>query len=243
LRGRTALVTGANRGLGRLISLRLAGAGAHVILGVRSPQRGLPVAESIAAGARQAGGSSEVLQLDMSSFESIARAGATLRARPQSLHVLINNAGVFFDDEDRDLQSLTPEILSLIMTVNAMGPLMLIKEMLPLLRRAGGSHVVNISSDLADFKEMNGGNNAYRMSKVAVSALTLNLAGELAGDGIRVSAFDPGWMKTDMGGPDATEDPEESADGLLATVLLPATEAAGRIWWKRALPSPILKYP
>lgn len=243
LTGRTALVTGANRGLGRRIALRLTAAGAHVILGVRDPARAAEVLKSISGQGDAGGGSAEIQRLDMGDFESIARAGTELRSRHRSLDFLINNAGIFREEDDADLESLTTEALSAILSVNAMGPLLLIQAMLPLLREAKGSHVVNISSDMADFKEVEGGNNAYRMAKVAVNMMTLNLAIELARYGIRVSAFDPGWMKTEMGGPDATEDPDESADGLLATICLPATAPSGRIWWKRAEPSPILRYP
>jgi NAD(P)-dependent dehydrogenase (short-subunit alcohol dehydrogenase family) len=240
LTGCRALVTGANRGLGRALCVRLARAGAHVILGVREPARAAPALEAIR---RASGATAEVQALDLADFGSIARAGAEIRGRHRALEVLVNNAGVRLQDEDAGLDGLTPEVLSRTMTVNAMGPLMLIREMLPLLRRADGAHVVNVSSDMADLKEMEGGANAYRMSKVALNGMTLNLAAELAADGVRVSGFDPGWMKTEMGGPEATEDPEISADGLFATICLSPTEPSGRIWWRSALPSPLLEYP
>ncbi|MGD2114629.1 MAG: SDR family NAD(P)-dependent oxidoreductase [Acidobacteriota bacterium] len=242
LKGRRALVTGANRGLGRRISLRLARAGAQVILGVRDPRRAEPVRDEIAT-THGTGGGAEIQALDLADFASIARAGEEIRSRHRALHVLINNAGVRFHDGDRDLDGLTPEILSRTMTVNAMGPLMLIREMLPLLRASGSAHVVNVGSDMADLKDMEGRSHAYRLSKLVLHGMTLNLAAELAADGVRVSGFDPGWMKTAMGGPDATEDPEISADGLLATVCLPPDRPSGKIWWREALPSPILDYP
>jgi NAD(P)-dependent dehydrogenase (short-subunit alcohol dehydrogenase family) len=112
---------------------------------------------------------------------------------------------------------------------NLWAPYWLARALLPLLRRGHEPRLVNVSSGAGNFESMRSLDiPSYRLSKWALNGFTMLLAKELAGV-VAVNAFDPGWVKTDLGGPSAPGHPRESAVGALAIVTMPFAET-GKFW-------------
>jgi NAD(P)-dependent dehydrogenase (short-subunit alcohol dehydrogenase family) len=157
--------------------------------------------------------------LDVADAASVERACGEIATKYQFLNVLINNAGLFFDPADVTVETMTDRLLNNIVQTNLMGPFRVTRCCLPMLRDAPTGHVVNVTSDMARFSCMDGTYTAYRMTKIALDAFTVNLAAQLRGSNVRVSAFDPGWIRTDMGGTDAPDDPAVAAESLVSAAL------------------------
>jgi NAD(P)-dependent dehydrogenase (short-subunit alcohol dehydrogenase family) len=228
---RHALVTGAARGLGRGVARLLADRGWTVLVGCRR----LDAGEKFCAELRESGAEAHPIELDVADPDGIIRAAAAVADMTGRLDALVNNAGVY---EDEEFESLTPECATRTMMTNAVGPLLLTRALLGPLSAAAGAAVVNVTSDLADADFVDDGTfTAYRMSKAALNMMTANLAVALAPHGIVVNAADPDWIPTDMGGADAPHSIEDAAavvawaaglrpgDGITATVFqAPLTE-------------------
>ena len=187
------LVTGANRGIG-----------AALLDGYES----LGIA---AMGTSRDG--SVGLKLDVSNPDSISELGDFYAGR--SLDLLVCNAGVFLD-RGRSLEELTAEDWSRTMAVNVTGVAETVRVLLPALRRGNDSKIAIISSQMASQERAKGGSYVYRASKAAVLNFGRNLAQDLRREGIAVGIYHPGWVSTDMGGPDADLTESESAEGLIS---------------------------
>ena len=187
------LVTGANRGIG-----------AALLDGYES----LGIA---AMGTSRDG--SVGLKLDVSNPDSISELGDFYAGR--SLDLLVCNAGVFLD-RGRSLEELTAEDWSRTMAVNVTGVAETVRVLLPALRRGSESKIAIISSQMASQERAKGGSYVYRASKAAVLNFGRNLAQDLRREGIAVGIYHPGWVSTEMGGPDADLTESESAEGLIS---------------------------
>ena len=187
------LVTGANRGIGAAL---LDG---YEALGIA------------AMGTSRDG--SVGLKLDVSNPDSISELGDFYAGR--SLDLLVCNAGVFLD-RGRSLEELTAEDWSRTMAVNVTGVAETVRALLPALRRGNDSKIAIISSQMASQERAKGGSYVYRASKAAVLNFGRNLAQDLRREGIAVGIYHPGWVSTDMGGPDADLTESESAEGLIS---------------------------
>ncbi|MCX4609979.1 SDR family NAD(P)-dependent oxidoreductase [Streptomyces mirabilis] len=202
-----ALVTGANRGIGREVARQLAVAGHTVFLTARS-------AEAAAEAARAAGPDAHPLRLDVTSEADITAVARDLTA----LDVLVNNAAITYDtwqratDADLDVVREAAE-------TNLYGPWRLTQALLPLLRASARPRVVNVSSAVASLASMGGGTPAYTSTKAALNALTRMLAAELGPDRVLVNAVCPGWVATDMGGPGGRPVAEGAASVVWAATL------------------------
>jgi NAD(P)-dependent dehydrogenase (short-subunit alcohol dehydrogenase family) len=202
-----ALVTGANRGIGREVARQLAVAGHTVFLTARS-------AEAAAEAARAAGPDAHPLRLDVTSEADITAVARDLSA----LDVLVNNAAITYDtwqratDADLDVVREAAE-------TNLYGPWRLTQALLPLLRASPHPRVVNVSSEVASLASMGGGTPAYTSTKAALNALTRMLAAELGPDRVLVNAVCPGWVATDMGGPGGRPVAEGAASVVWAATL------------------------
>ena len=191
---RIAVVTGANRGIGREVARQLADMGDTVYLTARN------LADADAAVADL--GSPTNLrshQLDVTDPRSIDRLAVTIEADHLRLDMLINNAAILYDTWQRASAADLGVVRDALET-NLFGAWRLTLAFLPLLRRSGHGRIVNVSSGAGSLTYMGGGTPAYGISKVALNALTRMLAAELRGDRILVNAVDPGWVATDMGG-------------------------------------------
>jgi NAD(P)-dependent dehydrogenase (short-subunit alcohol dehydrogenase family) len=194
---RTALVSGAGRGIGREIARQLAEKhGFLVLAGARDPSR------------VDLRGSVVPVQLDVSDPASVNAALRGIASDPGRLDVLINNAGVEGPPEgavDVELAEAHQ-----VLETNLFGAWRLAQAMVPLLLASDDPRVVNVSSGMGQLADMGGGSSAYRISKAALNALTRILAADEPQ--IRVNSICPGWVRTDMGGSGAPRSVEEGAD-------------------------------
>lgn len=227
---KTALVTGANRGIGRAIATRLAKEGFHVVAAARDVANAQSLVTEIIA----TGGSAEALAMDVGNAKSIANAARVFAAKHTKLHALVNNAGINVGFADTILTASNDDIESSL-RINAFGPLEVTKAFLPALNAAGGARIVNVSSEAGSISDtvnpqspyafMEGG--SYRFSKTALNGVTGLLAKALRSDGILVNAMCPGWTRTDMGGADAPRTPEQAAAVAFRLATLPSNGATG----------------
>ena len=221
-----ALVTGGNRGIGFEVCRQLGRRGYKVLLGSRDLAKG----EQAAAKLRSEGHVVTALRLDVASEEDIARL-----AELERVDALVNNAGIAPDRAHSDTSALyvPADLLRLGFQVNTLGPYLICQQIVPIMKRHGYGRVVNVSTGMAQLAEMNGRSPGYRFSKTALNALTRVLADELRGTNILVNSVDPGWVKTDMGGPGAVLTPEQGAETIVWLATLPDGGPSGGFFKKK----------
>ena len=208
-----ALVTGANRGLGRETARQLLAAGHSVLIGARQEA----AARDTAA---QLGERAHPLRLDVTSTADIAAAAEQVRERFGQLDVLVNNAAIHYDTWQHAIGADLAVVREAAET-NVYGPWQLVQALLPLLRAGSHQRIVNVSSGAGSLTEMTtGATPAYSITKAALNALTRMLAADLRADGILVNAVCPGWVATDMGGPGGRP-VREGAAGIVWAATLP----------------------
>jgi NAD(P)-dependent dehydrogenase (short-subunit alcohol dehydrogenase family) len=201
------VVTGASRGLGLGLARALAKRGDEVHATARSPGDALALDEL----ARASRGRVRVHELDVRRDDQARALGAALGSA--SVDLLINNAGV--GGGYSGVPALNPEEALAAFDTNALGPLRVTRALLDNLSAARGK-VVNVSSTMGSIADNTSGRAyAYRMSKAALNMATRNLAIELAPAGITVVCINPGWVKTDMGGPNAPTEISEAVGWIL----------------------------
>ena len=234
-----ALVTGANQGIGLQIAKELVTHGFTVLVGSRNFERG-------EAAAKEVGADAYALQLDVTDLASITAAAARIRQEFGRLDVLVNNAAISHTNMQTDLSiqeyvELTrPSNVSLdevraVWETNVFGVLAVYQAMLPLLREAPAARIVNVSSGVGSLTMTSDPTNPYRSifspgypaSKTALNAITLAMAIELEGTGIKVNAAAPGFTKTNLNHYAGTETVEEGAAEAVRLALLGAGGPTG----------------
>ena len=211
--GLTVVITGANRGIGLEFARQLQEAGATVIGTARKPAA---ADELNALGVR-------VEQLDVTDPSSVTALAASIGDAP--VDVLLNNAGIF--PSRVGIEDADPEDYARVYDVNVIGPLRVTQALLPNLRAGNRKLIMNMSSGLGSIANNGRGSSAgYRESKSALNMMTRSMAAEL--DGFICIAMSPGWVRTDMGGPNATLSPEQSVSGMLAVLAAATSEESGR---------------
>ncbi len=200
-------VTGGNRGIGYEICQQLAQRGAQVVLTARSAKAGEAALEKLGAKSKNV----SFHPLDVTSTESIISLRDFIERTFARLDALINNAGILPDDDRSGLKVDLATIRTTLET-NSLAPLHLSQVLAPLLKRTRGGRIVNMSSGLGTLSEMGADHAAYRISKAALNAVTGILSAELQADGIAVNSMCPGWVRTDMGGPNAQRSVAQGAD-------------------------------
>jgi NAD(P)-dependent dehydrogenase (short-subunit alcohol dehydrogenase family) len=219
--GRTVFITGANRGLGLEFARQYRAAGWKVIGTARKPEE--------AADLKALGEGVRVVSLDVTKPESVAALAASLKNEP--IDLLINNAGQGVGFEGGTFEALKIDDFDRVLQVNAIGPVRVTQALLPNLRAGRGKTVVGMSSVLGSIAANRaGGFYGYRESKAALDMFMRGLAGELKGEGFVCIALNPGWVKTDMGGPDAPLTPEESVRGMRKVLDGLKPEDSGKFW-------------
>ena len=208
LQGKVALVTGASKGIGAAIARAVAGAGASVIASYGGDRQG---AERTVEAIQASGGKALALQADISKEGDVKRLFATIKERFGRLDVLVNNAGVYHFGA---IESVTSEEFHLQFDTNVLGPMLAVREALPLFGIEGGS-IINIGSAATEVTSPN--SVIYTATKTALNAVTGVLARELGSRRIRVNSLNPG--------PVATEGTKEMVDndfikGLVANTPL-----------------------
>jgi len=192
--GRTALVTGAGRGIGQAAALQLAAAGASLILIARSAsQLAQTAAMAVAQGAPP--GQIHIVPADLGDSEQLTAAAAAASGTP-GVDILVNNAAT--------VEPLGPTVgipaaeLRRAFEINVIAPAVLSAAVLPGMLDTGWGRIVNVSSGIAARPASMVGGNAYAATKAALEAHTVNLAAELAGTGVTVNAYRPGGVDTAM---------------------------------------------
>ncbi|HEY9876909.1 MAG TPA: SDR family oxidoreductase [Leptolyngbyaceae cyanobacterium] len=226
---RVALVTGANRGLGLETARQLAQQNIRVIIGSRDPEQG----EAAAAQLKQQGGATVAHPLDVTNEDSIKKLSQFLESEFGRVDILVNNAGIMPDRSGGSVFSTELESIREAMETNVYGPILLAQTLVPAMKQQNYGRIVNVSSGLGQLAEMGGGYTAYRLSKTALNAATRILADEVGGSNIKVNAVCPGWVQTDMGGPNAPRTPEQGADTIAWLATLPDDAPSGLFWRDR----------
>jgi len=206
----TALITGANRGLGLEFTRQYLAESWHVIATCRNPDD----ARSLRA-LQDSHSRLQTVAIDVGRQDSIERAAAELGGQP--VDVLVNNAGLFGPSESRDSDwrqsfgHIDRDIWLDILNVNTIAPVKMAEAFIANVAGSGQKKIVTLSSGYGSISDTGpGGLYAYRTSKAAVNMAMATLAKELASQGIIVALLCPGWCRTDMGGPSAPHDPADS---------------------------------
>lgn len=216
-----ALVTGANKGIGREIARQLAALGMTVYLGARDEARGKTAAAELEGDVR-------FVQLDVTDVDSVGAAVETIEADSGRLDVLVNNAGIALE-WGVDAVGVTADLLRAEYEVNVFGVATVTSACVPLLRRSPNGRIVNMSSSLgsltllSDFESSQSRHQLlpYSSSKAALNALTVLYAAALKADGIKVNAATPGLVPTDINeGAPISRGTRTVADGAVAPVYL-----------------------
>lgn len=233
---RTILITGASRGIGLLLSRLYAGQPeTRVYATCRAPER----AGDLRSLAEESRGAVHILQLDVTSDASIATCAAQVRDEVTSLDVLINNAGVLpggvaaREPSSSAFGSLSAEAVLGVFRTNTVAPVMVSQAFAPLLRTGSRPRIINVSSDAGSFsRTATGCSYSYPASKAALNFMTRCMAADLKDAGIIVVAVHPGFVRTEMGGPGAHNEPEETVPSLAAVIdRLSIEDTAGFYNW------------
>jgi NAD(P)-dependent dehydrogenase (short-subunit alcohol dehydrogenase family) len=230
---RVALVTGANRGLGFETSRQLLAQGLTVVLAGRDvgalerARRILP--EPVQQHA-------VIVRMDVTDVDSIAAARQTIVERLGSIDVVVNNAAILLGERD-DVLSIPQETYRRTFETNVFGVVEVCRAFAPDMARSGYGRIVNVSSGAGQLATMSVYAPAYSMSKAALNAFTRILAHTYRGNGILANAVDPGWVRTDMGGPAAPRSTKQGADTIVWLATLPDDGPTGGFFRdRRAIP-------
>lgn len=206
-----ALVTGANRGIGLEIAKQLSRREIEVILASRNSANGEAAAKKLARDSMKKVVPMELDVLDQVSVEKLLDEVERTFGR---LDILVNNAAILIDKDNVTTSNTDLETVDATLQTNLIGAWRMCKAFIPLMKKNGYGRIVNVSSGSGEFEYMatSGGYwPAYSVSKASLNALTVMLASELRGTNILVNAVCPGWVRTDMGGTNATRSVEEGA--------------------------------
>ena len=236
---KVALVTGANKGIGRAAAEQLAALGMTVLVGARDPRRG----EEATAALQAAGGDAHAIALDVTDRVAVVAAANEVEDRFGRLDVLINNAGITGSGQvspeeawDQVPSTIGLDMVRVVFETNVFGVISVTNAMLPLLRRSPAPRIVNVSSHAAsltitsDPKGPLAGllsSAAYTPSKAALNALTVQYANELRKDGILVNAAAPGYVDTDSNNHTGFLTPAQGAAVLVRLATLGADGPTG----------------
>ena len=216
---RTTLITGANRGIGLALARLAAKRGDRVLAAARRPGQ----SEALREVAESSRGIT-VLNFDVTDPEEMA-AAAALEDGP--IDLLICNAGQYIARGRLDDPEYTYDAWHTVLMTNVAGVFFTIRAFLPRLLKADAPRIAVVSSIMASSEQAPGGAYIYRASKAAATNLARNLAVDLKAEGVAVGAYHPGWVRTDMGGPRASVEVEESARGLLERFEALSLETSG----------------
>lgn len=217
----TVLITGANRGIGLGLVEQYLDKGAAVIATARQ------VKSADALSKLQSRGNLKILPLDVGSSDSIEQLAASLEG--QCVDIVINNAGIG-GGHSQSLHDIDVDSWLQVLHINTLSPLLLTRALLPNLKLSNNPKVMMMSSQLGAISYPNIGRYAYESSKAALNKVVKGMAEDLRQDHICVSALHPGWVKTDMGGPDAAITVETAAAGLVNTIEGLDMSETGSFW-------------
>src|SRR5438045_5941728 len=202
---KTVLITGANKGIGYEVASQLVGKEFHVFIGARNQDAGRKAADEIA----KKGGKATFLKIDVAENASVTAAARKFAKAADHLDVLVNNAGIIVDGDNAILE-ISDELLRKTLETNTLGALRVTREFAPLLAKSKVPRIISVSNGGGQLTGgANGWSPAYCISKTALNGVTSQLAPALPK--FAVNSVCPGWVRTDMGGRNATRSIEEGA--------------------------------
>ncbi len=211
------LITGSNRGIGlELVRQYLKRDNTHVFATCRTPD----AAAELQKLAAQYADRLQIIALEVTSADSIAASVAAVKAQTDGLDILINNAAINPETErEQTFGKLDAEAMLHVLNVNAVAPIMVAQAYADLLRNGNNPRLINVSSGAGSLeRQANSRGFTYQASKAALNMFSRSLANSLSDDGVITIMLNPGWVITDMGGPNANLQPAESALGILKVV-------------------------
>ncbi|MEM6765555.1 MAG: SDR family oxidoreductase [Bacteroidota bacterium] len=215
-----ALVTGANRGIGKEVVRQLAEKGHEVILTSRNAEKGQQAVQELSLP------NIHFHQLDITQQASVDQLMSFVIDKFGRLDILVNNAGINYDNwqtaEEADMENVKETL-----ETNLIGAWRMAKACIPLMKEHSYGRMVNVSSGAGAISGMGAGTPAYSVSKAAMNVMSIKLAAELMGSGILVNAICPGWVRTEMGGAGAPRSIQEGAEGIIWAAELPQNGPTG----------------
>jgi len=206
------VITGGNRGIGYGL-LKILSDKHNVIITVRENKKG----QSTIAELGHSKNEINYVVMDVDNSDSVMSAADDIKQKFNNVDLLINNAGILIKEYQLPAIETSEDSILKTFNTNTLGVLRVCKSIVPLM--VNGGRIINISSGMGQLDEMDSGSTAYRISKTALNALTKILSNELLSMGIKVNTICPGWVKTDMGGENATLTIEESTTQIVALAL------------------------
>ena len=233
MKPQVALVTGSNRGIGFEIVKQLSMKKIEVILTSRNLASG-----EAAIGKLARDGVIKVVprELDVSNQLSVDSLYNEIEKTFGRLDILVNNAAILIDRDEVLASNADLETVKATMETNLIGAWRMCKAFIPLMKRNGYGRIVNVSSGAGEFEYMAASGGfwpAYSISKTGLNALTVMLASELKGTNVLINAVCPGWVRTDMGGPNATRSVEEGAATPVWLATLPNGGPTGHNYYDK----------
>jgi NAD(P)-dependent dehydrogenase (short-subunit alcohol dehydrogenase family) len=218
----TALVTSANRGIGHEFTRQYAAEGWHVFAACRHPDSAknlqrLAVSKPV-----------DILEMDVTNSESIKRAAAIVAGKP--IDILINTAGII-GVPNQTAGNMDYESWAEVLNINTMGPLRVAEQFVENVARSTRKLIVTITSGMGSLADnTSGGSIAYRSSKAAVNMVMRSLAIDFAQRGVSCVLINPGWVRTDMGGPNAPLEPADSVKAMRQVIESLGPDDSGRFY-------------
>ena len=208
----TYFITGCNRGLGLEFVQQLLVRGQRVIATCRD----IATATDLTALALKHSGQLSLIEMDVAAEASMREAVDLLNDEP--IDVFINNAGVY-GPRDATVGHVKAPAMAEVLYTNAVAPMLLTQLLIANVRKGSGKKLVYISSKMGSIEDNGrGGSYLYRSSKTALNSIVKSLSIDLASEGIAITTLHPGWVRTDMGGPNGNIDAPESVSGLLNVI-------------------------
>jgi NAD(P)-dependent dehydrogenase (short-subunit alcohol dehydrogenase family) len=221
---KVAVITGANRGLGFATARRLGQSGVKVMVGARSRASGEGAVDRL----RREGLDAEPLHIDVDSAASVRQAATLMEEQHGRIDILVNNAGILPEATASEVdRPLDLRLLRQTFETNVFGTISVTNEFLALLRRSASGRIVNVSSTMGSLTDQSDPSSpyygllvpAYQMSKAALNGFTIALSKALMDTSIKVNSVCPGWVQTDLGGPENRAAAPTTADDAAQIVV------------------------
>jgi NAD(P)-dependent dehydrogenase (short-subunit alcohol dehydrogenase family) len=206
------VITGGNRGIGYGL-LKIFSKEHNVIITVRNKEKGEKTLKKF----KNSGNILDYVVMDVDSNKMILSSREKIKEKLGHVDLLINNAGIFIKEHNLQAIETSDETILKTFNTNTLGVLRMCKSIVPIM--PNGGRIINVSSGMGQLDDMESGFTAYRLSKTSLNSLTKILSEELSNLGIKVNTICPGWVRTDMGGDNATLSIKESASHIFAFAL------------------------